>query len=137
MRCEPLVLIVPESAQGDDPAALFAQYRFIRYDRSQWGGQIVDAYLREKAIHVQEWLELDALDAIAAMVDRGLGVAVVPDWSPPWPEGLHIRKIRLAGGGIRQTGVLWRSSGARLAAVLAFVEVCRLDILGLCQKKPA
>jgi hypothetical protein len=22
------------------------------------------------------------------MVDRGLGVSLLPDWAPPWPEGL-------------------------------------------------
>jgi DNA-binding transcriptional LysR family regulator len=124
LRDEPLVLIVPGEVEGDDLNRLFATNRFIRYDRSQWGGQIVDAFLRERAIAVREWLELDALDAIAAMVDRGLGIAIVPEWSPPWPEGLRLRKIPLAGGGMRQTGVLWRRAGARLAAVKAFVEVC-------------
>lgn len=28
------------------------------------------------------------------MVDRGLGVFLVPDWAPPWSEGLRIaRKV--------------------------------------------
>jgi len=124
LRDEALVLIVPEGIASGDPMELLQSYRFIRYDRNQWGGQIVDRFLRQNALQVREWLELDALDAIATLVSRGLGVAVVPDWAPPWPEGLRLRKLSLPAGDSRQTGVLWRRSGARIAAVTAFVDVC-------------
>jgi hypothetical protein len=29
--------------------------------------------------------ELDGLDLIALMVDRRLGLSLLPDWVPPWP----------------------------------------------------
>ena len=125
MKHEPLVLLTPEINAGDDLADLVSTSQFIRYDRNQWGGQIVDNYLRARGLHVREWLELDALDAIAAMVNRGLGFSIVPDWCAPWPEGLRITKTLLTRGEVRQTGVLWRRSGARLAAVNAFVGACR------------
>ncbi|MEL5878348.1 LysR family transcriptional regulator [Cereibacter sphaeroides] len=125
LREEPLVLLVPEEAPGTDPLAILQSHPFIRYDRNQWGGQIVDRYLRQNTLKVREWLELDALDAIAGLVSRGLGVAIVPDWAPPWPEGLRLRKIALPDAGGRQTGVLWNLSGARIAAMQAFVEACR------------
>lgn len=125
IRHEPLVLLSPESAAVDDLPALFARMRFIRYDRNQWGGQIVEKYLRDKGLNAQEWLELDALDAIAAMVAKGLGIAIVPDWGPPWPGGLRLRKTLLPDGEVRKTGVLWCRSGARQAAVSAFVDACR------------
>ncbi|WP_265516862.1 LysR family transcriptional regulator [Nitratireductor luteus] len=124
IRDEPLVLLASEGVDTTSLPRLFAEQRFIRYDRNQWGGQIVDTYLRENGFQVREWLELDALDAIAAMVDRGLGISVVPDWGPPWPETLRLRKHLLANGKSRQTGVLWRRSGARLPAVRAFVDAC-------------
>jgi len=101
-----------------------AQQPFIRYDRNQWGGQIVDRYLRQTGLVVREWLELDALEAIAALVSRGLGVAVVPDWVPPWPVGLPLQKVVLPEGDSRETGVLWSRSTARIAAVQAFVDFC-------------
>ncbi|MEI4488816.1 LysR family transcriptional regulator [Frigidibacter sp. MR17.14] len=125
LRVERLVLIVPEDAPDLPPDALLATYRFIRYDRAQWGGHIVDRYLRDHAIAVDEWLELDALDAIAALVNRGLGAAIVPDWAPPWPEGLRLRKIALPDGGARETGVIWQRWGPRHAAIDAFVAACR------------
>jgi len=124
LRREPLVLIAPADSAIDDPHAALTQMPFIRYDRNQWGGQIVDRYLRQQGIKVREWLELDALDAIAALVDRRLGVSIVPDWAPPWPEGLRLRKHLLADGEVRQTGFLWNRSGPRIAAVQAFIESC-------------
>ncbi|KGJ02644.1 DNA-binding transcriptional regulator, LysR family [Paracoccus halophilus] len=130
IRDEPLVFIASKSAPDLDPHSLIAQSRFIRYDRNQWGGQIVDRYIRDHGLAVQEWLELDALDAIAAMVDRGLGVAIVPDWAPPWPAEIKLRKQVLLGGEARQTGVIWQRSGARHPAVSAFVRACQ-TVFGL------
>lgn len=124
LRREPLLLIAPAESAIDDPRAVLEQMPFIRYDRNQWGGQIVDRYLRQHGIKVREWLELDALDAIAALVDRRLGVSIVPDWAPPWPEGLRLRKHLLPDGEVRQTGLLWNRSGSRIAAVHAFIESC-------------
>ena len=97
----------------------------IRYDRNQWGGQIIERYLRRHQLNVREWAELDALDSIAALVNRSLGVALVPDWAPPWPEGLRLQKILLQDGEVRHMGVLWDLSSPRIAAVRAFVETCQ------------
>lgn len=124
LREEPLILIARQGMVMDDPLTLLRRERFIRYDRNQWGGQIVDRYLRQNGVRLREWLELDALDAIAALVSRGLGIAIVPDWAPPWPEGLRLERMALDGAGSRQTGVLWNRSGARIAAVRAFVDIC-------------
>lgn len=124
IRREPLVLLAPVELQIHDFHLALTQQPFIRYDRNQWGGQIVDRYLRRHAISVREWAELDALDAIAALVDRRLGVALVPDWAPPWPEGLRLQKHRMEDGELRNMGVLWANSGPRIAAIRAFVEAC-------------
>lgn len=124
IRNEPLVLIAPEDVPLDDPHAVITGYPFIRYDRSQWGGNIVDRYLRQNQLGVREFLELDALDAIAALVSRRLGVAIVPDWAPPWPAGLKLNKKVLIDAGNRQIGVLWNRSGPRSLAIQAFVDVC-------------
>lgn len=126
LRQEPLVFLSPRAAGPADPRVLIGTERFIRYDRNQWGGQIVDAYLRDQGLAVREWLELDALDAIAALVDRGLGVSIVPDWAPPWPAGLALEKTRLADAPHRHIGLVWREAGARQAAVGALVNACHV-----------
>lgn len=124
LREEPLVLITAKSLEPGHPHQIITDNKFIRYDRNQWGGQLVDDYLRLHKLKVSGTLELDALDAIAALVHGELGVAIVPDWARPWPENLELRKIALPDGGTRQTGVLWNRSGSRIAAVKAFVGVC-------------
>ncbi|QTD94919.1 LysR family transcriptional regulator [Burkholderia anthina] len=125
LRLEPLLLLASENMDVSDPHAVIRSNPFIRYDRNQWGGQIVDRYLRQHALKVREWVELDALDSIAALVDGGLGVAIVPDWPRPWPEGLRLQKILLEGSECRQVGVLWGLSGPRIAGVQFFVDACR------------
>lgn len=124
LRQEPLVLLAPERMIVQDIHATIIREPFIRYDRNQWGGQIVDRYLRRHALKVREWAELDALDAIAALVNRNLGVALVPDWAPPWPEGLRLQKVLVEDGELRRMGVLWANSGPRIAAIRAMVSIC-------------
>lgn len=124
IRNEPIVLIAHKDVDLSDPHRVITGNPFIRYDRNQWGGNIVDRFLRQNQLKVREWLELDALDAIAALVNRKLGVAIVPDWAPPWPEGLELNKKVLVDAGIRQTGVIWNRLGPRSLAVEAFVAMC-------------
>lgn len=124
LRHEPLVLLAPLGLGVEQAHEVIRSQPFIRYDRNQWGGQIVDRYLRKHGLKVQEWLELDALDSIAALVSRGLGVALVPDWAPPWPEGIRLQRIALPDSEARQMGVLWNRSGPRSAAIRAFVDSC-------------
>jgi DNA-binding transcriptional LysR family regulator len=67
-------------------------------------------------------LELDALDAIAVMVDRGLGVSLVPDWAPPWPAGLSLKKIPVPlSGQRREVGVLSNKGSSHIQLVNAFL----------------
>ncbi|PMX05785.1 LysR substrate-binding domain-containing protein, partial [Pseudomonas sp. GW460-12] len=90
------------------------QHPFIRLDRNVYAGRTIDGYLRRARIAVKERFELDGLEAIAVMVDRGLGVSLLPDWAPPWPEGLTLRKLPLPDPTLRRkTGLLWPRSSQR------------------------
>lgn len=123
VREEPLVVIAPGSVPLDDPHAVLGREPFIRYDRNHWGGRLADNYLREANIRPRERFELDALDAIAVMVDRGLGVSLVPDWAPPWPEGLSLNKRAVPiRGHERHIGVVWRFASPRATLINAFLR---------------
>ncbi|MBL8576301.1 MAG: LysR family transcriptional regulator [Mesorhizobium sp.] len=124
LREEPLVLLVPRAMKVTTVGDALATARFIRYDRNQWGGQIVDRYLRKNKLKVREWLELDALDSIAVFVSRGLGVAIVPDWVGFWPEGLRLKKIPLADCEMRRLGLLWNPASPRISAIRALIDSC-------------
>lgn len=126
LREEPLVVLAPQSMAGRDPHDLLATQPLIRYDRNQWGGRKADEYLRTVGITPHERFELNALNAIAVMVDRELGVSLVPDWARPWPEGLHLVRIPLPlAFEPRRIGVVWSRASIRIRLVTAFLEEAR------------
>lgn len=122
-REELLILLTPESMPARDPHAILRTEPFIRYDRNNWGGRLVDGYLRNVGIRPKDRFELDGLEAIAVLVDRGLGVALVPDWAPPWPEGLSLAKRPIADRSFaRRIGVLWSRTSVRVRLVHLLLE---------------
>lgn len=126
LREEPLVVLAPDSMAGRDPHELLATEPLIRYDRHQWGGRQADEYLRAAGIVPRERFELNALNAIAVMVDRGLGVSLVPDWARPWPEGLRVVRIPLPQATVpRRIGVVWSRSSVRVRLVTVFLQESR------------
>lgn len=126
LREEPLVMLAPASMAGRDPHELLASEPLIRYDRHQWGGRQADEYLRAAGIVPRERFELNALNAIAVMVDRGLGVSLVPDWAQPWPEGLNVARIPLPlPAEPRRIGVVWSRSSVRVRLVNVLLQESR------------
>jgi DNA-binding transcriptional LysR family regulator len=124
LREEPLIVLTPGSATVRDSNAALASEPFIRLDRRGWAGRLVDDYLRQARIRPRERFEVDALETIAVMVDRGLGVALVPDWAPPWPEGLSLRKLSVSNHSYtRYVGLLWNRASLRIRLVHTFLEV--------------
>ena len=127
LREEPLIVLAPAAMAGRDPHELLASEPLIRYDRGQWGGRLADQYLRLAGIVPRERFELNALNAIAVMVDRGLGVSLVPDWARPWPEGLNLVRLALPRAcEPRRIGVVWSRSTIRIRLVTVFLQECRL-----------
>lgn len=126
LREEPLVVLAPRAMAARDPHELLASEPLIRYDRQQWGGRQADQYLREAGIVPRERFELNALNAIAVMVDRGLGVSLVPDWMRPWPEGLDLVRLPLPKPfEPRRMGIVWSRSTIRIRLVTVFLQECR------------
>ena len=129
LREEPFVVLVPASVTGRDPHAILAREPFIRLDRKVFAGKLIDAYLRNAGIRPKERFELDGLELIAVMVDRGLGVSLLPDWAPPWPEGLTLRKIPLPDRSFRRhIGLLWMRASLRVRLIHAFLEQAQLAL---------
>jgi len=121
LREELLIVLAPRTMAGSDAHTLLREQPFIRYDRNQWGGRSAEQYLRAASIIPRERFELNALNPIAVMVGRGLGVSLVPDWAPPWPEGLEIARLSLPKRCVaRRIGIVWSLASVRkrLVAVL-------------------
>ena len=126
LREEPLVMIAPARMAGRDPHELLRSEPLIRYDRNQWGGRVADEYLHAAGIVPRERFELNGLNAIAVMVDRGLGVSLVPDWARPWPEGLDLVRIPLPlPSEPRRIGMVWSRSSVRIRLVTVLLQESR------------
>lgn len=126
-REEPLIMLAHRGVTEKDPHKILQTYPFIRYDRKQWGGRLAEDYLQRYEIGVQDRYELDSLETIAVLVDRQLGVSLVPDWAPPWPEGLVLKKIPLPlSADKRRVGLLWRRSTPRIRLVQALLAEAQL-----------
>lgn len=71
----------PGVGQGNAALArmLLRERPFVRFNRRTGVGRVIDSALRQMRIPVSEAMELDSIEAILAMVGRGLGVAVVPE----------------------------------------------------------
>jgi DNA-binding transcriptional LysR family regulator len=127
LREEPLIVLAPENAPSRDPHELLSTQPLIRYDRNQWGGRLADEYLRMAQITPQERFELNALNAIAVMVDRGLGVSLVPDWARPWPEGLRLLRLPVPMPfDSRRIVAVWSRSTIRIRLVTVFLQQARV-----------
>ena len=127
LREEPLVLLAPSRLAKRDPHELLRTSPLIRYDRALGGGKQADRYLRAAGIVPQERFELSSLLAIAMMVDRGLGVSLVPDIASPLLEGQRVAKIPLPlPSEPRRFGILWQRASPRLRLIQGFVDSARM-----------
>jgi DNA-binding transcriptional LysR family regulator len=122
IRYEPFIVIASMDLEPQDGRTMLTSYPFIRYDRIRSGGVIVDAYLKRNRIITHDHYELQDLGAISAMVNRNLGISLVPDWAPPWPEGLSLQKIAIENTPVREIGLLWSRTSPRIPLVRALIE---------------
>lgn len=130
-RVEPLVVLASRHLACDNPLQLLTSYPLIQYDKRQWGGKLAANYLQAKGLQLKPRYEVDSLDAIAVMVNRGLGVSVVPDWAPPWPEGLELRKLPLTDAPTRRVGLLWRRASTRICLVEVLIQQAAEALKGM------
>lgn len=135
---EPLVVVAPAELENRDAHDLLRSEPFIRYDRSVLGGQLADRYLRDQGIRPRQRLEIDGLMAIAALVEQGLGVALLPDWAPLWQSGLAIARIPLPQRPpVRHVGLIWGEYGARASLAQAFLAEAKAVFAEPAPNRPA
>ncbi|MDP9651584.1 LysR family transcriptional regulator [Paraburkholderia caledonica] len=124
LASEPFRLLVPRSAPEEDWVELLANRPFIRYDRTSFGGRLVDRFLRSMHFSVQEVCEVDELEAIARLVANGLGVALVPEVATHrrWPAA--VRAIDLGDHTFhRDVGLVHRPRGSLTEPAQSLVDL--------------
>jgi DNA-binding transcriptional LysR family regulator len=78
LYAEPMVLLAPRKLADAPLRQLLQREPFIRFDRSQHTGQLVERTLRRLRVKPQEFLELNAIESIVELVRSGLGITILP-----------------------------------------------------------
>src|SRR5258705_101358 len=76
LSAEPRVLLAPRAARPAAPADMVERYPFIRFDRTEHTGELVERTLRRLRAKPQEFLELNSIETIVELVRDGMGVAM-------------------------------------------------------------
>lgn len=75
---EPFYIVAPKNVKVGDMEDLFRRFPFVRFDKTAWAGALVDGQLKSQNIYPRDVLEIDSLETTLALVEKGLGIAVVP-----------------------------------------------------------
>ncbi|SIS94880.1 DNA-binding transcriptional regulator, LysR family [Roseivivax lentus] len=75
---EPLLLVAPPGAEGQDARALLAEYPFIRYETDVPLSRQIETELSRIGVRRREIAVSNTMPSIVGCVQAGLGVAVVP-----------------------------------------------------------
>lgn len=121
---EPLVLLANANMVSASIPELLRSQRFLRFDRTQRTGVVIDRALRKQRIKVNEFLELNSLEGIAELVRQGIGVAVVPLLRrSSWMRDDALRVLPLPQADARRSvGMLERAQHGKMSVTAAIVR---------------
>jgi DNA-binding transcriptional LysR family regulator len=121
---EPLVLLANTNLAEAPVAELLRAERFLRFDRTQRTGMIIDRALRKQRVKVNEFLELNSLEGIAELVRQGIGIAVVPLLRrSSWTRDDALRVVPLPDADVRRNvGMLERAQHGKMSVTAAIVR---------------
>lgn len=84
-------VLLSKEIQNQPLKTVLEQHPFISYDSDSWGGNIIERWFSSHNINPQTLCEIDSPETIAVLVEKGLGVAVLPEW-----QGLRSRHNSLS-----------------------------------------
>lgn len=123
---EPFMLLVPAALKGKDWRKLIQAHPFLRYERTSFGGRLVERFLRDMQIGVNESIELDEIQGLVQLVANGLGVALVPMVEGPGPLPATVRAVPLGQHTFyREIGILQRNAKANRPIVAQLAQSLR------------
>lgn len=110
---EPLIVLAHPGVRGRDAARVLREEPFLRFDRQQSTGALIQRTLRRQGVRPTEFLELNSIEALAELVRQRVGVALLPrlrgaSWDgDPTLRVLSLPQPRLA----REVGLMQRRDG--------------------------
>ena len=121
---EPMVLLVPAGLPAQTPRLLIESQPFLRFDRSEHTGLLVERSLRKLRAKPREFLELNSSEGIVDLVRSGFGVALLPRLrEAQWHRDAQLRVIALPASVEGREIAMVQSATAAKATLIA--AVCR------------
>ncbi|MFJ2992604.1 LysR substrate-binding domain-containing protein [Pandoraea sp. NPDC087047] len=120
---EPMVMVVNRDITEADPQRILEAHAFLRFDRRVRTGLVVEQALRAAKLSVTEYLELNSIETIVALVRKNVGVSVLPllhrgDWqSDPLLRIVPIAQPPL----LRTVGMIHREHDSRTHNITAAI----------------
>ncbi|MBI5277109.1 MAG: LysR family transcriptional regulator [Burkholderiales bacterium] len=123
LYAEPMVLLVPRKTPDAPLRALLQAQPFIRFDRSQHTGELVERTLRRLRVKPQEFLELNAIESIVDLVRSGLGISLLPLLHEArWSADAKLRVVDIPKAEERRVAMVQRTDSRSAAVVAAVVQ---------------
>ena len=121
---EPMVLLTPASARPAAARTMVERYPFIRFDRTEHTGELVERTLRRLRAKPQAFLELNSIEAIVELVREGFGVALLPNLAQrSWEDDPLLRALPVAPAGeARAIALVQLRTAARAEIVTAVAQ---------------
>src|SRR4051812_25933827 len=118
LYAEPMVLLVPRKLAEAPPRNILQSQPFIRFDRTQHTGHLVQRTLQRLRAKPQEFLELNALESIVDLVRAGLGVTLVPLLRDArWQSDSKLRVVELPQAEERRIALVQRRDSEKAAVI--------------------
>jgi DNA-binding transcriptional LysR family regulator len=121
---EPLVLVVSSEITDSDPQRILRSHGFLRFDRRVRTGRVVDQALRDAGLAVNEYLELNSIETIVALVRENIGVALLPLLHRGnWRNDPSLRVLSISNPPmLRTVGMIQRASYDRPGITQAIID---------------
>ncbi len=121
---EPLMLIVSREIADNDPQRILRNHGFLRFDRRVRTGRVVEQALESAGLTVNEYLELNSIETIVALVRKNVGVTVLPLLHRgDWQTDPSLRVLSIAQPPVLRTvGMIQRASYGRRGITEAIID---------------
>ncbi len=75
------LVLISSDRSNLSPQKTLKQTPLIVYDKASWGGRIAWEWIKKQQIDITVLCEVDSPEMIAILVEQGLGIAVLPEWT--------------------------------------------------------
>lgn len=110
---EPLVVLAHPGVRGRHAARVLREEPFLRFDRQQSTGALIQRTLRRQGLRPGEFLELNSIEALVELVRQRVGVALLPRLrGASWDSDPALRVLPLPQPQpAREVGLMQRRDG--------------------------